>query len=354
MSDTSTLAKPAARASRRMPPAVRTVCAAAGALLVIGLLLAALGANPLKAGGALLQGVFGSGFAFGQTMMLTSVLTLLGLAAAIPFRARMWNVGGEGQLYIGAISAVAAAMTLPADLPFVVTVPVLALAGAAGGALWALLAGVLRTRFGANEVIVTLMLQFIAILLASWVTLTVWPSGLGLQTETLPRAWWMPLIPGLQVISIGLPITLAVTLLLWVVTTRSDIGFRINAVGHNARAASLAGIDVGRTRISAFVIGGACAGLGGAILVAGWYHELIAEAVFGLGFLGIAAALVGRLSPLGIVPAAFLFAALTNGSNALQVQAGISPAVGSVLIGVFVIGLLATRVIKMTYPEVTE
>lgn len=354
MSDTSTLAEPRVRTRAHLPTPLRTVVAAGAAIIVLGIVLAALGADPLQAMAALVQGAVGSGFAFGQTVMLTCVVALLGLAAAIPFRARMWNVGGEGQLYIGAICAVAVALTLPAELPFPIAVPILSLAGAAGGAGWALLAGVLRTRFGANEVIVTLMLQFIAILLASWVTLSVWPSGLGLQTETLPPSWWMPVLPGLQVISIGLPITFGVILLLWGMTTRSDIGFRINAVGHNPRAASLAGIHVGRTHVAAFVSGGACAGLAGAILVAGWYHELIAEAVFGLGFLGIAAALVGRLSPIGILPAAFLFAALTNGSNALQVQAGISPAVGSVLIGVFVIGLLAARVIKMTYPEVTE
>lgn len=342
------------RINERARLAARTATAAVGSIVVLTLLLAALGADPVSALDALLQGALGSSFAVGQTVMLTCVLALLALAAAIPFRARIWNVGTEGQLYMGALFAVAVALEGPKGLPSVVTVPLLCIAGAVGGALWALLAALLRTKMGANEVIVTLMLQFVAILLASWATLSVWPSGLGLQTETLPENWWMPEVFGLQVISVGVLVTIGVVILMWLIVTRSDIGFRIDAVGHNSRAAELAGIRVGWTQTVAFGLGGACAGLAGSIVVAGWFRELIGEVAFGFGFLGIAAALVARLSPLGVVPAAFLFALLTNGSNTLQVEAGISPAVGSVLIGVFVVGLLAAGVIKMSYPEVTE
>lgn len=343
-----------AERSETLRLAVRTLAATSGAILALAVLLAALGASPATAFNALLEGALGSAFSRGQTLMLTAVLTLLALAAAIPFRARIWNVGTEGQLYIGAFCALAVGFEGPTNLPSFVAVLLLCIAGAAGGAGWALLAGVLRTRLNANEVIVTLMLQFVAILLCSWFTLSVWPSGLGLQTQTLPETWWMPSIFGLPIVTVGAPVTAIIAVALWVIMSKTNIGFRTDAVGHNSRASRLSGVAVERTQLGAFGIGGACAGLAGAIVVAGWYHELVGDAVLGFGFLGIAAALVGRLSPIGVVPAAFLFAVLTNGSNALQVQAGISPSVGSVLIGVFVVGLLAAGVIKMSYPEVTE
>lgn len=342
------------RLQQALSTAARTAAAAAAAVAVIAVLLLALGANPLSAFRALYDGAVGSPFALGQTIMLASVLCLTALAAAIPFSARMWNVGAEGQLYIGAVASVAVAEGAPDSLPHALKLILIVLAGAVGGGIWGFIPGALRALLGANEVIVSLMLTFIAVLFTGYATLSIWPSGLGQQTVTLEDDWLFPKLPGPQAVSVGALLALIVVGIAWFLMARSTLGFKIRAVGLNSHAADLAGISVSRVRIGAFTLGGICAGLGGSILIAGWYSELIAGSALGFGFLGIAAALVARLSPAWIVPSALLFAGLTVGSNALQVEAGISPAVASVLVGAFVVGLLAFGVVRLTYPEAAE
>jgi simple sugar transport system permease protein len=331
--------------------ALRFVAAAAAAVLLVAAVIAALGADPLVAFGALYDGSIGSPFNLGQTLMLASLLALTALAAAIPFTARLWNVGAEGQLYIGAVAATAVGLLLPATTPHAVAVIALLCAGALGGALWGAIPGVLKVVANANEVIVTLMLQFIAVLLVQYATTGIWPSGLALQTESLPADALLPTLSSSAGITLGAVLAVVVLVGAWVTMARSALGFQIRATGLNAHAARANGIDVGRVRILAFMLGGAAAGLGGAILVAGFYGQLIADSAAGFGFLGIAVALVARLSPAWIAPTAMLFAALDFGSNTLKVQAGISPAIGQVLVGVFVVALLALGAIRMRYPQ---
>jgi ABC-type uncharacterized transport system permease subunit len=325
----------------------KVVASVLASVLTVSLIVALLGARPMEVFAAFLDGSMGADSSRGQTVMIASILALTGLAAAVPFRASMFNVGAEGQLYLGAIAATWTGLTLGDHVRRAILVPLLLVLGAAAGAAWAALPGVLRAYRGTNEVIVSLMLTFIAILAAELVTTEYWSSGLTLTSRPLPDAALLPMLSSSMRITLGAALALAIVGASWVVMMRSALGFQIRAAGFNAETSSLSGLAVRRLQAGSFVIGGACAGLAGAIMVSGMHGGLIAGGAAGLGFLGIAVALVARLEPAGIAPAAVLFASLRVGSNALQVRAGVSSATGEVLVGIFVIALLAFGAIRL-------
>jgi len=326
--------------------AARLLLAALAALLLVSILLELLGADALTALQAIVEGALGAPFSLGQTVMIASILVLTGIAAAVPFTARLFNVGAEGQLYAGAIAATAVGFQFP-HLPSAVHVPLLLAAGIAGGALWAAIPGLMKAYMNANEVIVSLMLTFIATLLAEYATTGIWPSGLATNTDPLPGNALLPTVSASTDITLGAPLAVVAVLLTWLLMNRGTLGFQIRATGFNAHASELNGLPVKRIQVLAFTIGGAAAGLAGAILVAGIQDSLIAGGAAGFGFLGIAVALVARLSATWMIPSAFLFAVLQVGSNSLQVKAGISPSMGAVIVGVFVIALLALGAIRL-------
>ncbi|HEV7844941.1 MAG TPA: ABC transporter permease [Thermoleophilaceae bacterium] len=319
-------------------------------LAVIAAIVLALSADPFTVFSTIVDSSLGSKFTFGQTVMIGAILVLTGLAAAIPFSAHLWNVGGEGQLYFGAFAAFAATQVvggLPGWLlPFVVLA-----AGMAAGALWGLIPGVLKTVADANEVITSLMMSFVAILVAGVAINDIWPEGFGGQTESIPANAALPYVWQAADIDIGIVVALVAAVVAWVLIARTRVGFEIRAAGLNPRAARAGGIDVRRLPMVTFALGGACAGAAGAIAVVGVNDSLIQNFSQNYGFLGIAVAIVARLNPLAIVPSAALFAILSVGSNGLEVQAGLSPAMGQILGAVFVIMLLAFQVVRLRYPE---
>jgi simple sugar transport system permease protein len=329
---------------------VSVLLALLASLAVVALIVLALSADPITVFTTIVDSSLGSKFTFGQTVMIGAILVLTGLAAAVPFSAHLWNVGGEGQLYFGAFAAFAATQLvggLPSWLlPFVVLA-----VGMAAGALWGLVPGVLKTTADANEVITSLMMSFVAILVAGVAINELWPEGFGGQTESIPESAALPLVWGEADIDIGVLVALAAAVLAWVVLARTRVGFEIRAAGLNPRAARAGGINVKRLPIVTFAIGGAFAGAAGAIAVAGINDSLIQNFSQNYGFLGIAVALVARLNPLAIVPSAALFAILSVGSNGLEVEAGLSPSMGQILGAVFVIMLLAFHVVRLRYPE---
>ncbi len=328
--------------------------AAGAAIVAIGLvaaLVGSLGASPVTAVRALVNGSVGSSPSLGQTVMITSVLALTGLASAVPFTARMLNVGAEGQLYAGAIAAIAVGLSPVADLPEPLPIVLLVLAGMVAGALWAALPGLLRAYLGANEVIASLMLTFVAVLLVDYATKSIWPSGLAQNTRPLPDQALLPELSSSTNITLGAPLAAVAVLCIWLVMKRGSLGFQIRATGLGVEAARMNGTPIARVWVLSFALGGAAAGLGGVVLVAGIHGTLIANGAAGLGFLGIAVALVARLNPAWIVPSALLFASLRVGGSALQVEAGISAATGELLVGVLVISLLAAGTLKISHQE---
>lgn len=341
----TTLARTPDPARRRAERVGRTLLAAASSLAVIALMIAALGADPWTAFVALIDGALGNKFGLADTLIFGAVLILTGLAAAIPFSAGMWNIGGEGQLIAGGIAAAAVAFEAPATLPSWGTASLAILAALAGGALWGLVPGYLKARWGANEVIVTLMFVFIAFFLAEYAISTLWPSE---SHTTLPiPAGELPVLWASTSLNAGVLLGVVAVVVAWFLMARTSLGFQIKATGHNLHAARISGVRSGRTRILAMSIGGAFAGAAGGILVIGVNTALVGGFSANLGFLGIAVALMAGLSPIWILGSAFLFSILRAGSDNMQVVSGLDPAVGDMVVATLVITLLAFRVVRV-------
>jgi general nucleoside transport system permease protein len=328
-----------------------TIAAILLSLAIIAAVLAGLGANPWSALRAMISGALGNKFNFGQTVMISSLLILTGLAAAIPFTARLWNIGAEGQMYFGAFVAAGLGLTLPASWPTWLLCGLLVISSLLAGAVWGIVPGILKATLNANEVIVSLMMTFIALQVADYGITALWPQGASPQTDYLPQHALLPTVWTGTLVTAGAPLALAAAIVAWVVMARTKLGFEIRAIGLNSQAARMNGMRVGRIAVLAFAIGGAFAGLAGGINVLGMNGALVSGFSGNFGYLGIAVALVARLNPAWILPSAFLFAVLRVGSNGLQVQTGLSPDVGEILVATFVILLLVFRVIRLRYAE---
>ncbi len=277
--------------------------------------------------------------------MFASILILTGFAAAIPFSAGMWNIGGEGQLYMGAIASTAAAFAMPSGLPQWAGASLCVIAGILGGAFWGFLAGFPRTRWGANEVIVTLMLTYIALYLAEY-AIGLWPSQSN-TTRDIPANTVLPTLVSGTSLNAGVFLGVIAMVGGWFLMFRTGLGFQIRAVGKNLRTAELNGVNPGSVQLAAFVIGGAFAGAAGAILVLGVNQALVSNLSDNLGYLGIAVALMAGLSPLGILASAFLFSTLRAGGDSMQVATNLDPAVGDLIVAAFVITLLAFHAVRV-------
>jgi simple sugar transport system permease protein len=324
-------------------------------LAIFALLITALGASPTSAFDAIISGAVGSKFNLGQTIMIASLLCCTGIAAAIPFRAHLWNVGAEGQMWFGAFCTLAVAFALPAGTTPWLYATACVLASMIGGALWGFVPGILKATINANEVITSLMMTFVAIELGNWATDGIWPQGASNQTKDVAVGALLPNIwPG-TLVTLGAVLAIVAAALAWVIMARTRLGFEIRAIGLNANAARMNGMSIARVAIATFTLGGAFAGLAGGIFILGVNGAL--PAGFNLsnfGYLGIAVALVARLSPAWIVPSALLFAGLRVGSDGLQAQTGLSTTVGQILMALLVVLLLAFRLIRLTYPEAAK
>lgn len=329
------------RLARRTAPGAASL---ALTLAIVSVLILAMGASPLEAFRALWTGAFGSPFTVGQVLTVAAVLLLTGIAAAVPFSAGLWNVGGEGQLLAGAIGSVSAALVLgPGPLTMVIAL----VAGAASGACWALVPGVLRATLGASEMIVSLLMNFVAVFAADLVIRQIFPDTSGQATQIVDRAVRLPVLWVQGGVNLGIVVAAIVAILCWVVMSRMRLGFSIRAVGLGDTAAELAGFNRSRTTLATFAIAGSSAGLAGALLVLGANGQLADGISSSYGFLGIVVALVAGLRIAWLPLSALLFAALTVGSNSLQIGAGLPFSLGIVVIGVLVMTLLATRVITL-------
>jgi general nucleoside transport system permease protein len=302
------------------------LAAVAASFLVGALVVTAIGENPLRVYGILFRGAFGSADGLGLILFNACPLVFAGLAVAFAFRAGLFNIGGEGQLYIGSLLCAWAGIALPA-LPVLLMVPILIVVAAAGGALWAFLPGYLKARFGAHEVINTIMMNFVAVGLTSYLVVNVLrePGQMTPQTVEIAVAGRLPrLAMGAHLLGIPLPyanpvnlsvaIALGAVWLAWFILHRTTLGYEIRAVGKNPKAAEYAGINVRRTLVLAMLISGAFAGLVATNEVMGFRHRFLDNFSSGLGFMGIAVALLGKNTPVGVLLAALLFGVLNTGA----------------------------------------
>jgi general nucleoside transport system permease protein len=310
-------------------------------------LIATSGASITAAAAAFYDGALGSKGAILETLVQATPLIFTGLAVVIAFRAKVWNIGGEGQFFAGAMATIAVTRAFP-DLPGPLLIAGVVIGAAIGGALWGFVPGVLKARFGANEVVVTVMLNYVMLYLVSYIVGGVWrdPSSFYIQTSTIPTQAWLPhlLTPGR--LHLGFLLALVSAVLVSFLLRRSVLGYEISAVGANPVASRYRGISVGMVVIVVMILSGAMAGLAGGLEVAGVHHRVRLDISTGYGFAGIIVALLGQLSPSGTVLAAILFGALVNGSTAMQISAGVPVALVYAIQGLTLIFVLGASVLS--------
>ncbi len=308
------------------------------AFFVGGLLILLIGENPLKAYWVLFNGAFGNRNGFAETIVKTCPMLLAGLSVAIALRIGFWNVGAEGQIYAGAILTGVVSIYLK-NLPVVVHLPLALLAGALGGAVWAFIPAILKARLKVNEVITTLMLNYIMTFLFSYLVdgpMRDWVSGLNISPQ-IEKATWLPMLLDRTRLHSGILIAILAAAVLAIIMQKTVLGYQIRVVGDNPRAARFTGISVEKTMVKAVIISGMLAGLAGAIEIMGVQHRLIAGFSPGYGFLGLAVALLANLNPIGVIFSSVLFAALLNGADAMQRWTSVPIAVVAVIQGLVII-----------------
>ncbi len=317
------------------------------AFVIGALIVAATGNNPVAAYAALLEGAVGDSSAIGRTFLNATPLVFTGLAVAVAFRAGLFNIGGEGQLYIGAITAAALGVSLGFPGPLAIVVVIVGCIFT--GFLWGAIPGFLKARFGAHEVITTIMLNFIAINLATYLALNTFSDdGLVPGTGTIDTASRLPAIGlGLGRTNYGLFVALAAAIVVYLLLWRTRLGFRIRAVGLSPGAANYAGMSIGVNTVLALAIGGALAGLGGGVEVLGVYGKMSIPFVSNLGFNGIGVALLGRNHPAGVVLGALLFGGLASGAQEMQFATEVPLDLADVLLAVILLLVTATKLVEL-------
>ncbi|HEV3087684.1 MAG TPA: ABC transporter permease [Candidatus Elarobacter sp.] len=309
----------------------------------IAMLLA--GVSPLVGFGAMFDGAFGTTSEVAETLVQATNLLFPALGIALAFRAGLFNIGAEGQLLLGGFAAGWLGAQYP--MPGYLAVPVVLLAGALAGGVWGAIPGFLRARFGANEVIATLMLNFVAVLLTTYLVTGPLQQGSAGATETagLPKPAQLPDLIANSRLTWAFVIALVLAVVLWWVLRRTVFGYELRAAGDAPEAAKRAGIDLGRTALIAMALSGAIAGLGGATIVSGVLHRFNVGLSPGYGFIAIAVALVGNLNPLWIVVASIGFGMLASGGIAMQAEAHVPKEVVSLVTGLVIIALAGRRII---------
>ena len=330
--------------------AATVVAAIAGAT---ALLLLAGGFSVREGLAALWSGSFGSWYALTSATLVRAVpLMLTGVAVALAFRAGVFNIGAEGQLLVGAATAAAVALALGADRGGAVPglgLGLALLAATAGGAMWASIAALLRTRFGVLEVISTIMLNFVAIHLVSYLVRGPLqePTRVYPQSATLAAAFHLPLLPGAGRLHAGLLLALVTAGATGWALRNTAAGFRLMATGESpSAAASAGGIDVRGTTVRAFLVTGALAGLAGGVEVAGVTFALYENISPGYGYPAIAVALLARLDPWRVIATAILFAALEAGAGAMQRDASVPSTLVSVIEAALILAVVSAQAIQ--------
>lgn len=301
--------------------------------------------SPVVGFGALIDGALGTKEEIAETLVQATNLLFPALGIAIAFRAGLFNIGAEGQLILGGFAAGWLGAQFP--LPGYLAIPMVLLAGALAGGVWGAIPGFLRARFGANEVIATLMLNVVAVLLATYFVggPLAQPGGGAQETATLRKAAQLPDLIADSRLTWALIIGLAVAFALRWVLQKTVFGYELRAAGEAPETARRAGIDLGRTALVAMALSGALAGLGGATIVAGVLHRFNTGLSPGYGFIAIAVALVGNLDPLWILLASLAFGMLQSGGIAMQAEAGVPREVVSLVTGLVIIALAGQRVV---------
>ncbi len=321
--------EPRVKETSRWYPYLVSLGAVVFALLIGGVLIALAGGDPIRSYTHIARASFGSLGVLSDTLVKATPLILVGLAATVAFSMKLWNIGAEGQLYLGAfgVSLVVLAPLLPPDTSPWIFIPAMMLAGFLAGALWAFVPGFLKARFNVNEIITTLMMNYIAIAWNNFFIFAVWSEGGFQMSPVFPRNAWLPrladyaaqvtIFRGLT-IHLGFFFALLAAIVVWFVLYRSRWGYEIRLIGDNPRAAKYAGINIARNIILVMMLSGGLAGLAGAIEITGVVHRLQGAISPGYGFTGIIIAWLAKLNPFAVVLVSILFGALLLAGREIQ------------------------------------
>lgn len=314
----------------RWYPAAVSLGAIIIALILGGILIALAGGDPLRSYAHIARASFGNLGVLSDTLVKATPIIMTALACSVAFRMKLWNIGAEGQFIMGAFgaSAVVLAPLLPADTPAWIFIPVMMLAGMLMGALWGFIPGYLKAKFNVNEIISTLMLNYISIAWINYWIFGVWSEGGFQMSPKFPENAWLPRlldfaesVPFLRGLTThaGLLIGILAAIILWLLIYRSRWGYEIRLIGDNPSAARYAGINISRNTILVMMVSGALAGLGGMSEITGVVHRLQTSPIAaGYGFTGIIVAWLSKLHPGVIIVVSVLFGALILAGREIQ------------------------------------
>ena len=323
------------------------------ALLICSVLVAMAGAPVLEAYSYLFLSTFQTLYDVQDTLVKASPLIWTGLAVAVAFRAKFWNIGAEGQLIAGAMAA--AFIGQREFLPAVMLIPLMLLGAMAAGALWALIPALLKVKLKVDDVDTTLLANSImlyalmALLEGPWKDpVTNYPNSPVIREEAQ-----FPILIG-DSLHMGVALSLIAAILVWWLMQRTTTGFAIKAVGANSQAASYAGFSVGKVMLGAAAISGALAGLAGAGEVGGIRYQVVSDLSSGYGYAGIVIATLADLNPLGVIPAALFFAIIMNGADAMSRETGVPVYLADVIQGVALLTMVAGRLFTLYRLRITR
>ena len=310
------------------------------ALLIGALLIILSGSNPVTAYQVMFSGAFGGRRQLTETTLKTIPLLIIGLGLSVAFKARVWNIGAEGQYFMGALLGSLIALQF-STLPAIVLIPAMLIAGMMGGALWGFIPALLRTKRGLSEIISTLMLNYIAIFSVEYMARGPLkdPQGFLPESAQFAAAARLPTLLGSRV-HIGALLALALIPIVYIIIWRTPLGFRLRAIGSRASVARFAGINVESGIIFALLFSGALAGLTGIMELSYLHSRLKGTISGGYGFTAILVALLGRLHPVGIFFAAIFFAALTIGAESMHTLTGLSATLADAIQALMVLFVL--------------
>jgi len=320
--------EPRLHVPRWLAPVV-SVGAIVVALLLGAVVLKLVGGDPLAAYAHIGRAAFGDIGVFSDTLVKATPLIMVGLACSVAFRMRLWNIGAEGQFYMGALGASAVILSglVPETASRPVTIAVMLVAGMLCGAAWGFIPGWLKARLRVNEIITTLMMNYIAVALVNFFVFGVWSEGGFQMSKTFQKAAWLPRLAdyakeftvfrGLTT-HFGLVFGVVAAVVVWYILYRSLWGYEIRLIGDNARAAEYAGINITRNTVLVMMLSGAMAGLAGMSEIAGVVHRLQTSISPGYGFTGIIIAWLAKLNPLVVIPVSILFGGLILAGREIQ------------------------------------
>jgi len=310
-------------------PFATAIGSVVAAFLISGIILSLIGGEPLKVLVFFFRATFGSWPVFSDTLVKATPLIMVGLACAVAFKMKMWNIGAEGQFYLGAFGAslVVLVPLVPPDSPRIVVIGAMIVMGLLGGALWGFIPGFLKARYNVNEIITTLMLNYIAIFWNNFWIFDKWSDAGFQMTPQFEHSAWLPRLADYAreikafsgiTLHLGVVFGLVAAVVIWWIFERSRWGYEIKLIGDNPNAARYAGLNIARNTVLVMMLSGALAGLAGMAEISGVVHRLQERISPGYGFTGIIVAWLAKLNPFGVIIVSILFGALIVAGREIQ------------------------------------